>query len=247
MMVFFLLLITLLLMLWFLAHYNFWRPKVDRSRPRVLMYHSISEDDGDLAVSPDHFERQLIWLTRHGYRFCCISELVSEPNSGNEKRVALTFDDGFKDNYTEMFPLLNKYNAKATIYLAPDIEGIEKLSVSDIQEMQASGRIEFGAHTMSHVNLSTLDESEALHEIQASKTWVENVTNEACDAFAYPFGRFNDTNVKQVSLLGFTTAVTVKKGIEQISDPFRIKRISVLGKTNILQFSIAMSRGRYRV
>lgn len=236
---------AVLLGLWFLAHYNVWRPKVSTNYPRVLMYHSVSETDSELAVSPARFAQQLAWLTQQGYQFFTASDLLRDDLP--TKAVVLTFDDGFADNYTQMFPILKQFNAKATIYLAPKMQTIERLSVEQIEEMQASGLCEFGAHTMHHVNVSQVPLDEAKAEIEASKAWVETTLGVPCRAFAYPYGRFNDENVGQVKTAGFTTAVTVKKGIEEVTDPYRIKRVSILRSTNKLQFAIAMSRGRYRV
>lgn len=238
-------LFTLILLLWLLGNYTVWRPVVSVDCPRVLMYHSIENNTSDLSVSPAKFEQQLKWLTAKGYRFVTVSELLKMDAENNV--VALTFDDGFADNYRYMFPLLTRYAAKATVYLAPDITGIDKLSVAQIQEMQASGLCEFGAHTLNHVNLSQLDEHQANEEIIKSKQKIERITQTECRSFAYPFGRYTDRTVELVKAAGFDSAVTVKKGIEAIRDPYRIKRISVLGKTNIVQFYIAMTRGRYRV
>lgn len=238
-------LLSLVLLLWFLGNYNIWRPVVASDQPRILMYHSIGNGASDLSVSVSRFDQQLKWLTTKGYRFVTVSELLELDST--EKVVALTFDDGFDDNYTHMFPLLKRYSAKATVYLAPDIVGIDKLSVTQVQEMQASGLCEFGAHTLNHVNLSQLDDSQAQTEIIKSKQRVESMTESECRSFAYPFGRYTDRTVELVKAMGFDSAVTVKKGIEHIRDPYQIKRISVLGKTNIVQFYIAMTRGRYRV
>jgi peptidoglycan/xylan/chitin deacetylase (PgdA/CDA1 family) len=209
------------------------------------MYHSISSDVSDLSVSVSQFEQQLTWLKAKGYRFVTVSELVETEVS--DKVVALTFDDGFEDNYTNMFPVLQRHNAKASIYIAPDITGINKLTGEQVKIMQASGLCEFGAHTMNHVNLSHLDDQQARYEIEQSKQQVESMTQETCRSFAYPFGRYTDRTVELVRAAGFDSAVTVKKGIEPISDPLQIKRISILGKTNIVQFYIAITRGRYRV
>lgn len=238
-------LLTLVLLLWFLGNYNIWRPVVPADCPRVLMYHSIDNHVSDLAVSPAKFEQQLQWLKAKGYRFVTVSELLKTNSVDNV--VALTFDDGFEDNYINMFPILQRYGAKASIYLAPDISGIDKLTVEQVKEMQASGLCEFGAHTLNHVNLSQLGDAEAKAEIIQSKQRVESMTERECRAFAYPFGRYTDRTVELVKAAGFESSVTVKKGIERIRDPYQIKRISVLGKTNIVQFYIAMTRGRYRV
>ena len=116
-----------------------------------------------------------------------------------------------------------------------------------IEEMVRSGLIEFGAHTLSHCNLEKSDLETANFEIKGSKEKVEKLTGMSCTAFAYPFGRFTDNIAAIVKKNGFTSAVTVKKGISEIIDPFKIMRISVLRSTNIVQFRIALTRGRYRV
>ena len=238
-------LLALFLLLWVLGNYNIWRPVVPSDRPRILMYHSIGSDVSDLSVSVSRFEQQLTWLKEKGYRFVTVSELLETDVDG--KVVALTFDDGFEDNYTNMFPVLQRHNAKASIYIAPDITGINKLTGEQINIMQASGLCEFGAHTMNHVNLSHLDDQQAIYEIEQSKQIVESLTQARCRSFAYPFGRYTSRTVALVKDAGFDSAVTVKKGIEHISDPLQIKRISILGKTNIVQFYVAITRGRYRV
>lgn len=236
--------------LYFAAHYNFWRPARPISMPRILMYHSISKESGnshsELVVTPDAFEKQLKLLQGKGYTFLTITELLNSKHNQSPK-VSITFDDGFRDNYEIAFPLLKKYGAKATVYLATEIDGIEKLSKEMIAEMVNSGLIEFGAHTLSHCNLEKCDVSSAEAEVKGSKERVEALTGRKCEAFAYPFGRFNEDVVKIVKSSGFSSAVTVKKGISDIVDPYRIKRISVLRSTNILQFRIALSRGRYKV
>lgn len=247
----YLLLITLFLVgLYLSAHYNWWRPSVDALAPRVLMYHSVQEQPGDtpteLVVTPQRFAEQLDYLIGKGYQFCTVSELIAVSEAAH-KRVALTFDDGFRDNYQVMFPILKAKGAKATIYLAPEMEQIEKLSADEIREMDASGLVEFGAHTMTHINVSQTSLEQAGTEILASKRWVEALLQKPCDAFAYPYGRFNDANVEQVKRAGFTSAVTVKKGIEPLIDFHRIKRVSVLRSTNRWQFAIALAKGRYRV
>ena len=175
-----------------------------------------------------------------------MSEMISG-DYDSAPRVVLTFDDGFEDNYTEMFPILRDLGAKATIYLCPEMPNINKLTPEQIQEMQASGLIEFGAHTMTHINLSQATDDLAQYEISESKKQVEMIVGNDCNAFAYPYGRLDDRIAKFVENAGFTSAVVVKKGIEAVKDRYRIKRISILGKTNILQFHLAITRGRYRV
>ncbi len=232
------------------AHYNFWRSKASKAHPRILMYHSINHHAGishpDLVVTPANFKVQLQYLKNNHYQFFTMSELIAGQQATSTP-VALTFDDGFADNYTHMYPLLKEFNAKATIFLCPEMPKINKLSKQQIQEMQASGLVEFGAHTMTHLNLEQAPDELAQQEIIQSKQHIESITGVACQSFAYPYGRLNERTVNFVKNAGFLCAVTVKKGIEALTNAYMVKRISVLGKTNIVQFHIAMTRGRYRV
>src|SRR3712207_3949879 len=95
---------------------------VTRALP-ILMYHRIA-DDGPPAlapyrVAPSRFERQLAYLRRHGYRTITVAEwlhtLVEADGWINDRVVALTFDDAYRDFLTDAWPLLRKYNSNATM------------------------------------------------------------------------------------------------------------------------------------
>lgn len=237
---------TLLGLVYLLAHHTFWLRHRPAHWPRVLMYHRVSPDaPSGMNCPPDTFERHLIALKKKGYRFATVSELLAMP-AGNT--VALTFDDGYADNFHQMFPLLQKHGAKATVYLATDIQGIDRLNPAQIRTMQDSGLIEFGAHTVNHINLKNSPPGEARQEITHSKTDVERLTGAPCRSFAYPFGRYLPEHVDMVHEAGFTTAVTVRKDIAPIATvPLEIPRISVNGKASALQFAIALRTGRYKL
>lgn len=243
------LIVLVVMMLIFLAHYNIWRPRKSYSFPRVLMYHSVAEEIGDihpeLSVRPENFRKQIEYLVKQKFSFYTVSEMLTE--SSKNPAVCLTFDDGFSDNYDLVFPILKELGLKATIYLAPEIQGVCKVTKEQVEEMQESGLVEFGAHTVNHVNLKDVDEKLARQEIVESKEWVEAITKVKCISFSYPFGRFTSNTKKILLESDFRSAVTVKKGCEMPLDPMSLKRISVLRSTNLLQFKIAISRGRYRL
>ncbi len=229
-----------------LNRYQFWRIPKPATWPRLLMYHSIAvEPPTGMNTPPEKFEQQLAWLTKQGYRFYTVSELLTVANS---KAIAITFDDGFANNYHYAFPLLQKYQAKATIYLAPEIADIDKLTPAHITEMQASGLIEFGAHSVSHINLAQTPTVQAQQEISDSKAQVAALTGVSCHSFAYPFGRFSDETMQLVKLAGFSSAVTTKKKIiaNLQQQALTIPRISTHGAMDGLQFRVAVSRGRFK-
>jgi peptidoglycan/xylan/chitin deacetylase (PgdA/CDA1 family) len=226
--------------------WQWWRLPKPEAWPRLLMYHSIAPGEPTgMNMPPEVFEAQVAWLSEQGFRLRTVSELLAHPEP---RQVAITFDDGFANNYEHAFPVLQKYHAKATIYLAPQIEGIDSLSPAQIAEMQASGLIEFGAHSLTHVNLANLDRHAADEEIRGSKAAVEALTGRPCTAFAYPFGRFSEETAALVREAGFHSAVTTKKRIvgHPAASAFTIPRISTHGAMTPAQFRIAFTRGRYK-
>lgn len=212
------------------------------------MLHRVAPDapPSGMNMPPDRFERLLALLVRKGYSFHTISELMDGASS--RRRVALTFDDGFRDNYTHAFPLMQRYGVKATIYLAPEIADIERLQPEEIQAMCASGLIEFGAHTMDHTNLMALSPEVARNQIVESRARVQALAG-SCRSFAYPFGRFAEEHVDMVREAGFDSAVSVRKAIEPIGkgNRFRLPRISSDGRMDILQMRVALAKGRHRL
>ena len=118
-------LIVVMAALWFSDRYAWWRSAIDWRHPRVLMYHMVSPHRpgakfNGLRVPPEHFEAQLAWLQRKGWQFFTLSEMWEQWDNLPEKSVAITFDDGYADNLHNALPLLEKYDAKATIYMVVD-------------------------------------------------------------------------------------------------------------------------------
>ena len=234
--------------LYLLGNYTFWLPLRSAKLPRVVMMHQVTphEDASGMNMPPAKFEQLLQYLAEKKAVFCFVSEL--DQYQGQRNVFALSFDDGFMDNYQYAYPLLKKYRAKATIYLATQIEGIEKLNAEQIREMSDSGLIEFGAHTRHHVNLLKLSDDEAFAEMQASKQDVEALVGR-CLSFAYPFGRFNAKHQQMAKELGFQNAVSTRKKVESytLENQFNIPRVSTHGAMNAVQMRIALAKGRYKL
>lgn len=257
--------ISFLLILFILIslRYNWWRIPQSYKKVRVLMYHSISvhikkEKHNKWRVQPKDFEKQMNWFYKNNWKSFTISELI-ELDKIPEKSFVITFDDGFEDNFTNAFPVLQKYNFKATIYLVPNQKTNhweEKntsvlsnlLNNEQILQMQNSGLIEFGSHTLSHVNLSTITDEQLINELKESKKEVENITKKECKAFAYPYGKFDEKIVTLVKEVGYKNATVVKRGLfEENDDIFTIKRIGILGTESFFDFILKISRIRNKL
>ena len=141
----------------------------------ILNYHRISPHTVE-SVNPEFFEQQIGWLKKENYRFISLKEYFSEKDENyfwKQKNVLLTFDDGYEDNYLYDYPVLKRYKATCTIFLATyyvdnecimpwhefqpnSNEYFRMLSWGQIEEMSEFG-IEFGSHTVSHPDLTSLD------------------------------------------------------------------------------------------
>ena len=249
------LLVTLGLLLAGLCKYYFpFRQPISRAFPRVLLYHACDQMaflgmPKRLNMSPHRLEQQLVWLKKKGYSFLTASELLARPRDADGLAVGITFDDGFEDNYTYLFPLLKKHQIKITLFAAQQSVFPSKpmLCEAQIKEMSVSGLVEFGGHTVTHIDLNATAAAAAEAEIQANKQWLESTTGQPCRAFAYPFGKYSERDILILKKLGFTSAFTCERAIRPLCDPFQIPRLYVNGKIKAFQFPLLVSRGKFRL
>lgn len=167
-----------------------------KETPQVLMYHLIDNDVwspySGLFVTPSVFSEQIELLRSAGYSFI----FADEPFKAAEKQIALTFDDGYADNYTDLFPVLKEKNVPATIFLVRDLVGTNRyLNEDQIREMADSGLVHFGSHTLSHRELASLSEEEIDTELALSREYITSLTGRPCYAVSYPSGSYSGTVV----------------------------------------------------
>ncbi len=164
----------------------------------ILMYHAVSDQCWgipQLFVSPKKLEEQLQYLQEKGYTTVTFEDFANLAQI--EKPVMLTFDDGYSDNYSELFPILKKYNAKATIFLIYNMldQLPYYLTREQVQEMDQSGLVSFQCHTMSHPNLDTLNEEQLQYELVQSKLELTRLLKKEMFVVAYPSGKCNEQSI----------------------------------------------------
>lgn len=261
--------LLLLLGVYFSHRYAWWKKAVSHQYPRVLMYHMVRDPVSgakfnSLRVSPEMFEKQIRYLSENGWHFYTISELVALKDQLPEKSIAITFDDGYEDNFSNALPILKKYNAKATIYLVVDRHDREwsskrkkknnsgelmaepKLLDEQVKELLKTGLIEIGSHTITHDNLPDITKEQKYQEIVDSKKQIEELFDIKCRSFCYPFGLYDDTDLKLVEQAGYSNATTVERGIDNIlqTNPYQLRRITISGKDNFYAFLLKLKTGK---
>ncbi|MCY6959512.1 polysaccharide deacetylase family protein [Clostridium brassicae] len=188
----------------------------------VLMYHSINvKSRNNLIITPQEFDKQIKWLKDNGFTPLFLDEIYSMITTGKNipfKSVALTFDDGYVDNYTEAYPILKKYKFKATIFLISDTIGQPyALKENQIREMY-DNNIDFQSHTASHYELSGLSYQKQLNELIRSKEAISKLLNKNVDFICYPSGKYNADTIKACKSAGYKMGFTTKPGYAKQSD-----------------------------
>lgn len=217
----------------------------------ILMYHSIDYNKIFFTVKPEDFKTQMDWLYQKKYNVISLSKLVDIVKLKEKippKTLVLTFDDGFKDNYFNAFPILKKYNFPATIFLTTDFIGGEQknestgilfktLDWSQTKEMHNSGLIDFEPHTGSHLELTKIPLNEAEKEILSSRRIIEEALGKTCYFFAYPRGKYNKEIINILKENNFLAALTVDPGrVKQNSELLKLPRMSIDSLTGRFQF-----------
>ncbi|MGQ0793017.1 MAG: polysaccharide deacetylase family protein [Deltaproteobacteria bacterium] len=294
----------------------------------ILYYHRVnSEADPYFEATPtDVFEEQIKYLSRE-YRILPLDELaaLAGENKTPKNSIAITFDDGYRDNLTDAYPILKRYSAPATIFLPTgyigsgqipiwdklsynfkrtkknslsisirgqkryelnsrpqrllamrdtmrdihqsrtedekrmwiekigailEVEDSEELSGGmldwdEVKSMMSGGVVRFGAHTVSHPDLTKLSADEVLREMAASKAEIEKRLGIEVTTFAYPRGDFNAVVRDLAQRAGFRCACSTVMGKNTAyADPFALKRITSI-EAPIEAFSVLLEWLRY--
>ncbi len=189
----------------------------------ILMYHYIEHVQNpqdkvriSLNILPETFDKQLETLIKAGYNFITASDLADILDGIKQpppNPVMLTFDDGYRDFYTDAFPILKKYNVKAVNYVISGfLNQPNHLTDPQLKEIAQSGLVEIGAHTVHHVALRGRSTTQVETEVGQSKIQLEQKIGSAVTAFAYPYGSLDIHALRIVKESGFRTAVSTIPG-----------------------------------
>jgi len=219
------------------------------------MYHEIVQGEPQEihAVSVTAFYEQMKWLRDNDYKVVKLADWINPDVSikpKNKKIIAITFDDGYLDNYTNAWPILDEFGYTATIFLVSDYVGETSawregalshaplLGWDQTREMSAAG-ITFGSHSATHPDLSALVRDDEQKELLRSKEQIEEHIAEPVDTFSYPFSLYNPATMSLVKETGYKAACTYQPFYvgDAGRNPFELQRTGILANDNLEYFS----------
>lgn len=233
---------------------------------RMLCYHRISDDDmfnGRVScVSTQRFSNHIMYLKEKGFTFLRLKDIRRYLNGDlklPKKSIVLTFDDGFKDNYTNAYPILKSHGISGTFFVTvmaleqnellghhknylnlpreseKDIAERIYLSCDDLREMHKNG-MDIGSHGMTHSRISKLGRDAKVYELSKSKERIESEIDTEVELFSYPFEKLKDISEfdkAAVKESGYEMACCIGKVINNAGniDLFALERIGVANRT----------------
>jgi len=230
------------------------------------MLHSVGNEVTDAycpnnTIRPGELKDLILALRKDGYAFKTFKGAIEH---GDRHTMCLTFDDGYVDNYTALFPLLKELDCPATLFITnrgdPDFpkerwstedpipENAQFLTAEMLREMDASGLVEFGGHTAGHTTLTNISLEEAKREIEDNKRWIEETLGHGIVSFCYPRGAENDEIVEIVKAAGYKYGAAMKKKMRPVeADLFRIHRQIIPRGMETWKSVLLATRGKWKI
>ena len=219
--------------------------------PSFLMLHSVGDDVTDEScpnntIRPREVRDLIVALRKDGYTFKTFKDAIE---TGDRWTMCLTFDDGFVDNYTLLFPILKELDVPATLFVTSRGKSDNGfLSPDMIREMDASGLVELGGHTSGHTMLTEVSLEEAKREIDENKAWIEAIIGHPIISFAYPRGGENDDIVELVKGAGYRYGAAMVKKMRPVeTDLFRVHRQIIPRGMPTWKSVLLATRGKWKL
>ena len=219
----------------------------------ILMYHMIGDMKNNSAVmTEDNLRIQMQYLKDHGYHPITMQELYDYVTKGEKlpsKPVCITFDDGYLDSYTIVYPMMKEFGYPWTLFLITDDVGksYNRMTWEQLKEMADSGAVTIANHTLSHPKLHNLPtraekENEIIGANKALKyhLGIDNLW------FAYPYGDYDDEEIDICKKAGIKLAVTTDAGRVHVgSYPYDLKRVYIGNNVSLARFMERLTKDNY--
>ena len=265
---------------------------IKRRRIPVWVYHNVAPvkpgSAPGLTIEPGVFKNQIKLLKSKRYNPISIQSWINWIKDGitlPPKPILITFDDAYFDITKYALPILEKYGFNSLIFVVTDLIGktniwdnklgwnsLPLMGEDDIVKW-SKRRVEFGAHTCSHLSLTEATDSVLYTEIFACGDKLESIIGKPIYSFAYPYGNLNNKIsdlVNKQYMLGFSiregvnTSKTEQSVLKRTTllpwdsnfdlffrahfgySPIKRLRTAVRLRTRLKEFIINVSHGRWK-
>ena len=223
----------------------------------ILMYHYISElpPDADavrtnLTLHPDIFRQHIEYLAESGYNTISLYDVDSALEYGTPlptNPVVLTFDDGYIDAYTQVFPVLQAHNMVGTFFIITqfadnNLQGY--MNWEQINEMARAG-MNMEGHTKTHPSLIERDFDFLVFEVMGSLESLYAHTGDSSEMLAYPVGRYDDNTLRFMESTSIERAVTTQIGAFHTTDNrYEMMRLRITNETEVSGLNFLLNYGQ---
>ena len=210
---------------------------------RILMYHAVgtpvADDAQGLYNMPfGRFESQMRYLKNHYAEH--FVPLDCNAFAGNGFRIAITFDDGYRDNLLVAAPLLVELGIPFTVFVCTGAVSERKdgfLSPEDLRELSAMQGVKIGSHSVNHLRLTAIDDRAVYNEVECSKAYLEDLLGRRVDSIAYPRGDVNKRVRDIVASARYEIGATSRFDINQANrDALLLCRTDIWAGDDIMVF-----------
>jgi peptidoglycan/xylan/chitin deacetylase (PgdA/CDA1 family) len=213
----------------------------------ILEYHVLgSPPEGapypELYVGRTDFEKQMDWLEKQGYQAVTLEQVQKawyHEGTLPTKPIVISFDDGYRPQYTFALPTLRKHGWPGLLNLKA--EGSE-LYESNVKAMIAAGW-ELAAHTIHHLDLTELGPEELKEEVAGSRKILQEEFHVPVNNFCYPAGQFDETVIEAVEEAGYAGATTEIPGFAEKDKPFELARLEILRESHVAGLAEDLKNG----
>jgi peptidoglycan/xylan/chitin deacetylase (PgdA/CDA1 family) len=218
------------------SHRGHLRHRLDpshRLRVPILLYHVIGNPPPGtpltgLWVAPSEFSAEMRFLAEHHYHVVTLQEAFDYWHGASlpSRPVVVSFDDGFRSDYTKARPILAAHGWAGTLNLSLSHLSRKTLTRTMVRGLIAAGW-EIDSHSLTHAFLPGLDLSRLEKEIRGSRHALRTLFDIDANFFAYPFGSYDRAAVAAVRRAGYLGAVAVGFGLAWIADRYSLARIQI--------------------
>jgi peptidoglycan/xylan/chitin deacetylase (PgdA/CDA1 family) len=225
-------------------------------RVPILMYHYVSWPPAnadryrrDLSVAPEQLAEHLAYLQGQGYQGITFYDLLNHLAWGQplpDRPIILTFDDGYRDNYDNAFPLLRQYGFPATFFVLTEVtsQGVpDYMTWDQLREMAAAG-MDIECHSRVHDDLPKISYDRLVWQVLGCREMIEAELGQRPRFVAYPSGQFNEEVAAVFASDHYWGGITTQQGAWHSSDNlFALQRLRVRNTTGVEHLAKLLAYG----